>query len=239
MKKRDKYFHKEKHYRALLIQQDANNLAQMNLGWVDLEVPIHIGWRAKLEPRQDIQNRADAEVFWEVCKLCTKPFNKKKDGFWWNSKKRYNHRLFLDHKPHIPQIKEYQYLTLSAGAKKLFKSSTPPAWSFGNWYACDVPNFFFDIAYEKVWKTKVKLIDTDLLKEEAEIEGKIKAKYWKLSDKSGKHDRAPGRFTRKLNVSQRRKNRAMEKQALNVQGLEELDELDFYSHYKGAAWEYY
>ena len=67
MKKRNKQFLKEKEFNRLKKRLDEITTAQHNLGWVELEIPQFIGYIAKLEPRQDIQNRDDAWVFHGIC----------------------------------------------------------------------------------------------------------------------------------------------------------------------------
>ena len=84
MKKRNKYYTKEKEFIRLNKELDKNYQAQKDLGWIELDIPIFIGYEAYLEPREDIQNREDAWVFWEICQgLGTKTFAKKIKYFDW------------------------------------------------------------------------------------------------------------------------------------------------------------
>ena len=55
MKKRNKKWADEKEFLRLKRDLQKNRESQSNLGWVELEKPIFIGWNAKLEPREDIK----------------------------------------------------------------------------------------------------------------------------------------------------------------------------------------
>jgi len=76
--RKNKHFEKEKEFIRLQKQLAKNWETQRSLGWSELTEPKFIGYNAYLEPRQDIQNRDDAWVFWYICQnFGTKTFAKK------------------------------------------------------------------------------------------------------------------------------------------------------------------
>ncbi len=227
MKKRNKFFLNEKEYLHLKRSLSDNFDAQINLGWVDLQQPQFIGFTAKLEPRQDIQNRDDAWVFLYICRnFGTIRFARKIEYFDWNRRKKSPHP-FLMNKPHIRGINSSIYFNLPSQIQKYFRLDLLSN-SRGNYYYCDVPNFYWDIVYEKTYKTKVKVIDEILLQEESEIKSRISSKF---HNRDSKMSNAPKHFRKSLNRSQRAKS----KQVLYNIFYKDMDQ-EFEDNYRGAAW---
>lgn len=237
MKKRNKYFEKEKLYRKLNQQLDKNSNAQYNLGWVDIDVPIFKGYRAYLEPRSDIQNREDAWVFWELCKTFgTTSFARKIKDFDWESKKYRKDGMHIYHMPKISAIGEYTYFSIDQQIAKWFTNEVQFADNdvrkkWGTNYYCKVPNFFFEIKYEKVYTTKIKLFDSVLKQEEAEIKSRIERDFYY---KTQQYNNAPKSFRKGLNKTQRAKSRGV----LHNIVYKEF-EREFEDCYKGANWLYW
>lgn len=225
MKKRNKYFLKEKEYLRLKKELEINRYAQRRLGWVELDKPKHIGWVAKLKPRQDILNREDAWVFEGICDLFSSvSYAKKIELFDWNIKKKKTYYTTYN-KPHIKSIGQHQYDSLVPQAQKYFTLDTH-TWT--NRYYCNVPNFYWEIFYEKNYQTKVKISDCILEQEEAEIQYQIDKKFH-IRDKWCKG--APKSFRKKLNRSQRAKS----KQTLYNIVINGKDE-EFVDNYRSARW---
>lgn len=232
MRKRNKHFLKEKEYRRLIKRLDEIRTIQRNLGWVELEVPQFIGWTAKIQPRQDILNRQDDWVFIGICDLySTTSFAKKIEYFEWN-KKRHNpkDRFVVYSKPHIRSIHEWEYQRLVPQAKRWFKLDE---FSGSSWrgcsYYCTIPNFYWEIIYEKNYKTKVKVSDVLLEQEEAEIKSKINSDfYWENEWCKG----APKDFRNRLNRSQRAKS----KKTLHNIWKKGIEDSVFEDNYRGARW---
>jgi hypothetical protein len=234
MKKRNKKWLKEKALIRLQKELDKNRQAQRNLGWIELENPRFIGWIAKFNPRKDIQNREDAWIFWEICeKLGTVCHARKIDLFDWNKKKRRN--MIISY-PSIKDISEDYYLGLPPQVRKYFTEDTHGNYTegyrrrWGKWYYCTVPNFFWEIVYEKEYQTKVKVIDEILLQEESEIEWAIergsynKSRYW---------GGVPKGFRKGLN----RRERSKLKMDLHL--IKKGEEPEYVPNFRGAAWLYW
>lgn len=227
MKKRNKYYIRDKEYKSLCKKLCDNQQAQRDLGWIELETPIFIGYRAKLEPRQDIQNRDDAWVFWDICNsLSTTEFARKIDQFHWNVKKKRNQ--FVDmRRPHIKGISESVYNSIPPQIQKYFKLDEH--YSRYPYYYCDVPNFYWEIVYEKEYRTKVRRIDSDLKREESEIRRRIDFDFY---NENNHMSGSPSWFRRRLNKSQKAKS----KQTLYNIMYNGDEDATFEDNYKSASW---
>jgi len=224
MKKRNKQFLKEKEYLRLKKELLENRNAQRNLGWIELPEPEFIGYIAKLEPRQDIQNRQDDWVFWTICdNFGTTSFARRIELFDWDKKKTFS----IYHKPHISSISQYAYDLLPSQVQKHFKED-PYTRRWGIWYYCTVPSFYWDITYVKEYRTKVKLIDEILQQEESELESKLLHNFY---DEKRNYHNAPKHFRKTLNRSQRAKS----KQTLHNILYKDKD-VEFVDNYKSANW---
>ena len=226
MKKRNKFYLKDKEYIRLKKDLRKNHDAQYALGWIELTQPKFIGYTAKLEPRSDIQNREDDWVFWTICQYAsTSFFARKIDLFEWNNKRRKNRAV---NKPYIHNISEYVYLSLDPQVRKYFREDTYSSSRWGKWYFCIVPSFYWEIAYEKEYQTKVRLFDEVLLQEESEIKSKIRNKFYKEHQVMSN---APKHFRKSLN----QKQRTMSKETLYNIVYRDKD-VEFTDNYKGANW---
>lgn len=229
MKKRNKKFLKEKEYIRLKKQLCLNNEAQRNLGWVELQKPEFIGYKAKLEPRQDIQNRDDNWVFLAICEnFGTTCSARKISDFDWNKKKGSKYEPIA--KPHIRSINQSTYLILPPQVQKYFKED-PYYNRFGIYYYCIVPDFYWEIKYDKNYRTKAKIFDEILQQEESELKYTINTKFY---DFDNRYRYAPKSFRKILN----REQRAKSKQTLyRIQFVD--NELEFEDNYRDAAWWYW
>jgi hypothetical protein len=232
MKKRNKKWSDDKEHRRLKRDLSKNRDTQRNLGWVELDDPIFIGWTAKIQPRADIKNREDGWVFEWICRnVTTDVFSRKIENFSWNKKiPAWAHR---QDPPHVKCISESLYNDLHPQIKKHFCLDRFQAFSkeykyrFGNWYICTIPEFYWDIIYVKAYKTKVQLIDEILLQEEDEIKSEIERRFY---DKYWGYNSAPRAFRNHLNRIQRRKSKKD-----IIRQINEL-EPEYTPNYKDAAW---
>jgi hypothetical protein len=223
MKKRNKKYLKEKKYLSLKRNLCINQETQRNLGWIELTDPQFIGYIAKLEPRQDIQNRQDDWVFWTICeKFGTTSFARRVELFDWD-KKIYS----TYHKPRIDPISKYIYDQLPSQVQKYFNED-PYTRRWGTWYYCTVPNFYWDVVYVKKYRTSVKIFDEMLQQEESELKSKLLHDFY---DEERRFENAPKHFRKTLNRSQRAKS----KQTLHNILFKNKDE-EFVDNYKGANW---
>jgi hypothetical protein len=231
MKKRNKKWAKEKEFLRLKRELQKNSDSQRNLGWIELEEPIFIGWKAKIEPRKDIQNREDSWIFWKICEnFSTGVFSKRIKDFDWNRKKPVN-QWNVQRPPHVKCINDSVYDNLPPQVQKYFTEdhylSKEYRYRFGTWYSCNIPDFFWEIVYVKEYKTKVRVLDEILLQEEDDIEKEIyQNHYWEYKWYKG----APKHFRRTLNRIQRAKLKSDLKNQLN--------DGDSYitPNYKNAKW---
>jgi len=232
MKKRNKHFLKEKEHIRLNKRLDEIRQIQRNLGWAELPEPKFIGWKAKIRPRQDILNREDDWVFIGISDLFgTESFARKIDHFEWELKRKHPKDRFVQHtKPHIRTISQHEYDSLVPQAKRWFDLDTHSS-GWRNWYYCKIPNFYWEIHYEKEYQTKVRISDVLLEREEAEIKKRL---YWDFRDLEFRMSNSPKSFRKKLN----RKQRAKSKQTLYRIVTEGLD-LTFEDNFRGAAWLYW
>lgn len=227
MKKRNKYYLKEKDFLRLRSESIENSEAQRNLGWVELDEPIHSGFTAFLTLRNDVSNREDAWVFQSLIdNFGTTSYARKiKEFNFFNKSNLYQ----VYNKPHINEINEYTYNSLLPQIKKWFTKTTLSYSSWrGNYYYCNVPDFYFEIKIEKRWITKMRIFDEVLQQEEAEIDAEIKRKYYGLYYK---HSSVPKSFRKCLNRSQRAKS----KRILYNIFFKEKD-FEFEDNYKSASW---
>lgn len=226
MKKRNKQFLKEKEYIRVKNELDNNYKTQRNLGWVELDNPIHIGYTAFLILRDDISRRDDSHIFESILEFSTSEFARKLKDFNFDNKKN---RMVFYTRPHIRDINESIYINLPIQIQKWFSLLTTSnrTWG-GKWYSCNVPSFYFTVSYEKKYKTKIQIIDEVLLQEESELESIIQNKFY---NEFRYMSSAPKYFRKNLN----RQQRAKSKQSLyNL--IYKDDDRSFEDNYKNANW---
>lgn len=169
MKKRNKYFFKEKQLIRLKLEDRKNNAAMMNQGWVELDEPIHHGYNAEWVLRDDISRRDDAHVYQEALDACKgSVWSKKKDFKYkdWKTKKWYVR------KPSLHKINKAKYLALSDRAKKFFHEDL----SYKKNYFHKDSQYICTLSFELVVKITKSFIthrrehDGLLYQKEAEIE---------------------------------------------------------------------
>jgi len=196
--KRNKQTEKHKEFLKLQKLSNENSKAQRNLGWVELEEPIPHGWTATWTLREDIQRRADADVFWEIIRLIGgKAWSRNKD-FLKKTKKR-TYELIL---PTIYDINEYTYENLRPAVKKHFTKVIDPRWYHPR-YVCTVPRFYWEIEISRNYITHKQLIDEVLKQEEAEIDDQIYSAKYREFHRNYNH--APKSFVKPFNRAFRRK----------------------------------
>lgn len=194
-----------KKYISLVNARAKNWQAQRDLGYVELEKPRPNGWDVVLIPRKDIQNREDADVFWEILKVCALDGHIRVKS-WYRSK----HKKYINY-PYVPKltyIKKEKYDTLRPAVQKHFyfykKGSYFDLHKIPHdFYKCTVPYFYWDSKLIRAYITSVHIIDEILLQEEDEIRKQI---YY-LQDKLGvgnEGKNAPKSYVKAFNRSDRR-----------------------------------
>lgn len=238
MKKRNKYWERDKEYIRLLDALEKNRTAQRNLGYVELEEPIPHGFNAYFVLRDDIANRDDAWILQRIIDSCSHSAWRKKNTFQTVKARRERHgdhnakNCRFDQYPNFHNITEAQYNAFTIEAKKWF-SSSEDKWG-RSYYYVNVPIFYFEVKIERDYRTKVKIIDNVLLQEEAEIE----AKLYGYSDRRWIFNSGgvPRSFTRAYTVSHRRE----EKRLLHAMIYKGKEDLCFPgNHRHSARWDYW
>ena len=210
MKKRNKYWTREKEYKALIRRSDEVRKERYELGYVELDVPRFNGYIAKLKLRDDIARRDDADVFQEIMELhgyVTFAVRLIKDFPWNTGAKRWRYSDLRY--PHIKDITKHVYDSLRPQVQKHFVESRFSTWRGMNLYVCTVPSFYYDIEYVKDYITHARVIDEVLEQEDSELDKQID-KYqeeygiYHWRNASGG---APKSFRKSLNRTERAKSK--------------------------------
>ena len=221
--KRNKQFYKEKEILRLRNRISEIREEQQSLGYVELETPHFIGYEAYLIPREDIRNRVDGQVFFEVSSVCTKPTAKAINKFSWN-RKVWKH-TWNQEKPSLNRINPNLIKTLSDKAKRFFaKVEVDRAWGKGVYYTCTLPNWYFEIAYRKRFRTKLKVESTKLESELQECKKALDI----LTDTTWGY--SYGAYYKWFRRFQNKKQRQLSKR------LERDADFANVEHYKGASY---
>lgn len=224
----DKHTKQEKYIRK--IEEEISRLRneQRNLGYVQLDEKQFIGYEAYLVPRQDIQNRNDAEIFWNMANHASTAFAKRIDKFSWNDKGWRNH--WIQSKPMIRSISTEAFKLLSDKVKSYYQFvSKGNGWHSKDEYINIVPTYYFEIKYRKVYRTQIKVESVLIEQELAELENYlISNNYYDLYGCST----APKHYRKMLNVSRRRFNKQKVKLLESNQDID----INFDNNYKDASW---
>lgn len=225
---------KEERYKRYLKLQKAsmkNMEAQKALGYIELDKPRPNGWDIFLIPREDIQRRDDADVFWEILSICARHGHIRNRDWLFSKRKIYG---TYPYQPCLFEISEHTYDSLRPEVKKYFsKKDTPNYRGFYSYY-CNVPNFFWETKIVRSYVTHVKVVDELLKQEDAEIDEQLD--YLRYKWAIGKwYTGAPKSYRQHYN----RASRARNKRALyNV--VYKGEEGDFeYNHRHSAKWDYW
>ena len=211
MKKRNKYWGREKEYLRLEEQLNNNQKIQWNLGYKELEEPIPYGFNCYYVLRDDISRREDAWVFKTILKLCGKSAWRRKNNFHINFKRdKYNFYQY----PHFIDITKEQYeKQVSAVKKWLFEWED----KWGRiYYYHTIPQFYFIYKIEQNYKTEVRIIDEVLKQEEAFLKDKLQEYYNKGYDNWGYQNK----FGRKQEHKHRRVEFRNERNILMRRGID-------------------
>jgi hypothetical protein len=174
MKKRNKYFLKEKAINRIKREQNEINNAIRNEGWVELEKPEHNGYYAEWVLREDYTRRADAHVYQEVLDACGDRIWSKTEEF---RSKDYKTKKWIYHKPRLLNINKEKYDKLSPSAQKFFYESLEDKknWRYGfndSSYACTL-TYELVVLISKAYITHRREHDGLLRQMDAEAEKKL------------------------------------------------------------------
>lgn len=170
LKKRNKYFVRDKALVRLRIEDKKLRDAIRNQNLIELDKPIHDGFTAEWVLRDDILNREDAHFFQEALDACKESLFSRREDF--KFKDRYNR--WYTAKPKLKTINKEAYGALSVGAKKFYYETKVKSkhWQYGYsdmWYTCTL-SYELVMKIKKHYKTHVKEHDEILYQMDSENE---------------------------------------------------------------------
>ena len=166
--KRDKYEADERELRRLYQKYISIDKAINNLGWLDLDKPVYLGYIKRFVLRDDISRRKDANVFEGILKcindfaVCKKKDFLKKD---WKTKKKVPIQHSLKH------LGKKQFNKLPTNQQKHFSADydhKDRCWKYRF-----ILNYYFVPKIDKHYAYRVRVFDADLVKQSAEIQRHI------------------------------------------------------------------
>lgn len=238
---------KTEKFKAYLRKEDElwkNRRAQANLGYKELDKPIHRGYDGTWTLRKDIARRVDAIDYFGLIHYYGQTVWCKDESF-----TRWSHKLKkeVDIKPYFKKITESEYNTLRPWIKRFFSYSLADdkvRWNGEviRHYRVNVPEYFFVLEKNKHYKTHYKVIDEVLLQEEAEIYAALDTTFYKEQRRdwnrhySQKDDR----------TLDHRARRTYNKRILkkNISYLQDLDDYEDvfeykYNHRHSGKWDWW
>jgi len=163
--KRDKHEVDDRELRRLYQKYKSINKAISNLGWLDLDKPVYLGYIKQFVLRDDISRRKDANVFEGILKhineftTCrNKDFLRKE----WNSKKK----VPISH--NLNSLSKKQFNKLPTNQQKHFSE----AYDYKNncWKYRFIHDYYFVPKIDKHYAYKVRVFDSELEQQSDEIE---------------------------------------------------------------------
>jgi hypothetical protein len=215
--------HKDyKRYLALMEKEDELEMVIKNLGYVELEKPIHKGYEAYLELREDITRRQDAWVFQYIIDNCstitwspTTVFYEKKRGY------------VIDRTPKIKLMSEEQYLKLPPQVAKYFRHNhldDKPRWNgtVAKYYSASyVPDFYFVMKIRNSYITHRKVVDGELERELRFVRDQL---FYLRTIMSPYNETGYSAFKKDINKRNRRKDKMALRKNLNTMFINDSHE---------------
>ena len=229
--KKDKYDEISKEYRSLLKYSEEVAKAKKNLGYIDLEKPIHRGYDAEYVLREDVARREDAWLYQAILNdLGRKAWCKDK-----SFKRKYRKGKVEEIAPYVSKIYESQWQTFIPAAQKLFSVSsdirdTPHPWK-GKVYVAVFPHWFLKVKISKHYVTQYKEHDEVLEQEDAWIDDKLRDHKFDKLKGWGNYWTAPRWYRNHRN----RTRRYQHKRELQKFVMSDKDP-NFDDNYKDGAW---
>lgn len=222
-----------KRYLALSKRENEINVAQKNLGYVELETPIHHGYLSYFVLREDVANRENGD---ELASLLAKYSHEA----WCRTKdfivKRKKQVEIIT--PKLMILDERDYLKLPVKTQAHFRMTWVEYWGgMRKGFILDFPRHYLVIKRKKDYITHRKVIDGALEAEEAFIRDKI----WEIFYKSSPYDNGRMKpYAKARNKSERRTNKIMLKSNFNTYNGVDEDDLEnglLYKHRNSAKWD--
>lgn len=156
---------KHKNYKAylrLLAEEDKLETIQRNLGYRELEKPVHYGYNAYFVLREDVARRDDAFIYQHIIdNYSTETWSKTPEFY--IKKKRY----YEDRRPTFQDIPESLYNRLDVRVAKHFYHDSEKdrkSWdgSVIKTYVCGIPPYYVVMKVKKSYLTHEKVIDSEV-----------------------------------------------------------------------------
>ena len=180
--KRENY----KEYLALQRRDEKLSDERRNLGYRELEKPIHHGYNAYLELREDVQRRIDKEGLayqYIIKNFMVETWSKTQDFVNKHKGKRYHYYEYnYENKPHIRKITEREYETLHPSIQKCFynyRIDNKHYWGGAEQriYSHLIPDHYLIMKIKNSYITHQKVIDSQLEREISFVDDKLQEFY--------------------------------------------------------------
>jgi hypothetical protein len=163
--KRDKHEDDDRELRRLYQKYKSIDKAINNLGWLDLDKPVYLGYIKQFVLRDDISRRKDANVFEGILKSINDFATCKNKDFLrkeWSTKKK----VPISHK--LKALNKKQFNKLPTNQQKHFSE----VYDYKNscWKYRFIHDYYFVPKIDKHYAYKVRVFDSDLEQQSAEIE---------------------------------------------------------------------
>ncbi len=205
-----------KKYLELRRREDEIDEAQRNLGYVELEEPIHHGYLAFFVLRDDIARRENSGELADLLKrFSTVPWSRTKDFV--ERRKKRSHVIV----PQLIELDEREFLKLPIKTQEHFRMTWIKYYGgYRKGYILDFPSYYMVIKKKKDYITHRKVIDGVLEAEERFIRDKI----WEIKYQSSPFKESSMKpYSKAKNKSERRADNAILK---NI--VKSFEYLDFY-----------
>ena len=178
-----------KEYLALLRKDEKLGEERKNLGYRELEKPIHHGYNAYLELREDVQRRIDKEglAYQYILKhFMVETWSKTPEFVTKHKGKRYHYYEHnYENKPHIRKITEREYEKLHPSVQKYFynyRIDNKYFWGGAEQriYSHIIPDHYLIMKVKNSYLTHQKVLDSDLEREISFVDDKI-SEFWNTS----------------------------------------------------------
>ena len=233
MKKRNKYFEKEKAVQEVknLIEENWQN--QRNQCWIELDKPIPHGYNGEWVLRDDIARSPEAEVLQHIIDKYGKVvWSRNKDFKTRSSRKGKN--KWTDLRPGFKSIREDEYEELPRKVKEYFVEDTNYKSIWVKWYKPYIDPYKLVMKKSRSYITHYREHDEVLYQEMAEL-------YARLDNLTDYHPYSGYCIPKWYRKSERRKaktkHRAENREIINTYNNGELED-GYYSTYKtkGMYW---
>lgn len=213
--KRNKKGELEKEYRTLLNSWHDTCYAIRNLGYVELETPIHHGYEIYYELRDDIARSSIGPKMELLIENFTSSSWCKDTSFIRKYKKTNYEKI----KPLFNRVETHKYENFYEWTKQYFRidyNKYVNSWHGTRYYyyLLDIPEYYLVEKIRKSYITHRQIIDADLMSKEAEILKKLKSKkFYKFWGSRNFSDKP---YSEMFNRKDRRYNKVMLKKNLNT-----------------------